>query len=123
MKNAYKFSVVIVIAVLYYFSTYILTVSPIVVNIQNEQGSEKGELIEHMFDNVVSNFLMSDNTNNFSQVVASSLKKNQSVTNFSLNEVIDNSIQSEFLQYIYFSRNFLINFRKADLIFPFNYFW
>lgn len=32
-------------------------------------------------------------------------------------------LDAEFTQYCQFSVNFLIHFRKSDLIFPFHYFW
>jgi hypothetical protein len=47
-------------------------------------------------------------------------------TTNSFGEIINESLQlfkSQFLQYINFRKTFLVKFRKADLIFPFQYFW
>jgi hypothetical protein len=35
----------------------------------------------------------------------------------------EKSISSEFVQYVFQAKNFLIRLRKADLLFPFHYFW
>jgi hypothetical protein len=35
----------------------------------------------------------------------------------------ERSISSDFVQYVFQSKNFSIRLRKADLLFPFHYFW
>ena len=44
----------------------------------------------------------------------------------SFGEIVEETLQlfkSQFLQYTNFRKTFLLQYRKADLIFPFHYFW
>ncbi len=123
MQKVKKFSVVFLIIVLYYFSTYILTYSPIVTSVQTESGAKRDELFEQLYDNVICNILKSDRTDNISSAITNSLKKFQFLNLHSIIETKNKVFHSGFFQYNFFSKNFPIRFRKENLIFPFNYFW
>jgi hypothetical protein len=123
VKNARKYSVVLFIAVLYHFSFYILTYSPIIFSFQNDPNSLQNELVDQMYDYAVRNLFKYESRENICSNLVSPVKKLNFVDYYSVNESIENVFQSEFGQYNSFSKNLLIKFRKTDLLFPFNYFW
>jgi len=40
-----------------------------------------------------------------------------------IHKAIERSFETEFAQYTLHSRDFLVQYRKSDIIFPFHYFW
>ena len=55
--------------------------------------------------------------------VSTSLKNNPNTNFSSFLKLTEGIYSSSFSQYIAASYNFLIKYRKADIIFPFHYFW
>jgi len=59
---------------------------------------------------------------NFNNLSASSFKI-QFNKFWAIRNLLESIIKTQFSQYQTFSRNFLIEYRKTDKIFPFQYFW
>lgn len=55
--------------------------------------------------------------------VSISLKNNQNTNYFSFSKITEGIYSSSFSQYTAAYYNFFIKYRKADIIFPFHYFW
>ena len=55
--------------------------------------------------------------------VSTSLKNNPNNNFFSFLKITEGIYSSSFSQYTAASYNFFIKYRKADIIFPFHYFW
>lgn len=67
-------------------------------------------LLVENYANPSNNFPPSTLKNSFSEFLA-------------IVKITEQFFANEFVQYISISKNFRINYRKANIIFPFHYFW
>ena len=87
--------------------------------------------IQYNIDNEIDSFpiivAFSKNENTLQEInefqVSTSLKNNPNTNFSSFLKLTEGIYSSSFSQYIAASYNFLIKYRKADIIFPFHYFW
>lgn len=82
---------------------------------------------EQYFSTITTNFLAiqyqsENNANTFKNLSYSNLK-NTSSPFFVIINIQEQIVKSSIFQYIKLSTNFLIQYRKKDLLFPFQYFW
>lgn len=68
------------------------------------------------------NFQSESSINSYNNLPVQNIKEQftDSWADFNVSERL---IESEYSQYLIFTRNILINYRKSDIIFPFHYFW
>ncbi|HEY9168662.1 MAG TPA: hypothetical protein VIN72_04180 [Lutibacter sp.] len=123
MKKLYKIIGITAIAVLYCF-----TISNAIAISQNSGFSSKSTIEKDDKDLSVSIKQLSNAAqaesigNDFSNILPTIIKdsKNEFSGILKIRELF---FANEFSQYIFTARNFLIKYGKANIIFPFHYFW
>jgi len=67
--------------------------------------------------------LLAESPVNISNNAPSTTLKNSFNEFFAIVKITEQFFTNEFVQYISISKNFRIKYRKANMIFPFHYFW
>ena len=123
VKSSVRILGVTVLAALYCFAVHIVTYSQLSSGHGNHQTTEQEQYLA-----TVSSSLF-HHTSEAERSVSN--LTNFPVPNFKnlidklwlITQSTGRLLEAKFAQYCHFSVNFLIHFRKSDLIFPFHYFW
>lgn len=123
MKRTGRILSVMLLTAIYCFAMSVVTKSIAQDEIQHAQSSEKEECYSASLSNP---FIHTSQVESLVKSVHDSSVRSFKIkfTGLSLISRITEQLSlTEFSQYINSSRNFLIQHRKADMIFPFHYFW
>lgn len=120
MKNSIRILGATVLLAIYCFAISVVTTS-----LSRSQFQKIDQ--DKYFSNVTSNLYFhtspsESSVNNFTNF-ASPVFKNVYTGLWAIVKAIEHVSEAEFSQYTITSGNFLINYRKSDIIFPFHYFW
>jgi hypothetical protein len=123
MKSSVKIICAVLLTVLYCYTSCIFTNSFTKSDFQDYPVSVQETIISDFSSKLFFHNIQSEtsliNTNNFTSV-----KIKNSITGFwAIIKTTKQLFNIEITQNIIFSRNILINYKKTELIFPFNYFW
>lgn len=123
MKNFNRIIAALVLTIIYCFAIVVVSNSHASTNVHGPIKSEKVNYFSEVSTNILSH----------TSTQESSLKKfnNFPALNFKypfsgiwgIIKTTEDLYRCEYSQYAYASINFLIEYRKSDLIFPFHYFW
>lgn len=139
MKSTYRILVALLLLVIYSFAITHFAKSILDYGIENEKNTKNQAYLNSLKDNSLtyslsyslahsSNYSLSDSPQTLSsvnEVTTFSVVTLKSVINqfWIVRKAKEQLIESEFSQYARFSTNFLILYRKKDIIFPSHYFW
>ncbi|OJV44887.1 MAG: hypothetical protein BGO29_08180 [Bacteroidales bacterium 36-12] len=123
MKSSVRIICTVLLTVLYCYTSCVFTKSFTKSDFQDYPVSVQETIISDFSSKLFSHNIQSEtsliNTNNFTPV-----KIKNSITGFwAIIKTTKQIFNIEITQNLTFSQNILINYKKTDLIFPFNYFW
>ena len=123
MKSSVKILSVIVLIAFYSYSLGVISNSLNITDNYDTSKSDKEVCFSTISANLFSyTFQKESSVNNYNNISASNIKL--SFNNpWTVIKTTKHLFNSAFIQYIHISRNFLIQYRKTVIIFPFNYFW
>lgn len=123
--NSIRIFSVICLMTIYCFSIGVVTNSFTYSDFKSNQfPSSQEKIVSDFSTNLFLHASQHENSvNNLNNFPAPTFK-NHSHENWAIAKVTKHLFDTEFSQYItFFSRNILINCRKSNIIFPFQYFW
>jgi hypothetical protein len=123
MKNSIRIIGVIILTAIYCFVVSTVTNTPISSDYENHQTTEKEQYRAIISNNLFCHTLEVESLSNSFEYFPVPNPKNLFNKHWSTTKFIEQLFESEFTQYYNFSINFLIKYRKSDIIFPFHYFW
>ena len=123
MKNSVKILSVIILVAFYSYSIGVMNTSP---KITDNYGIPKSEKKFYFSDISANPFIYTlqkeSSVNNYNNLSASNIKLLFN-NPWTVIKTTKHLFDSTFIQHIHISTNFLIQYRKTVIIFPFNYFW
>ncbi len=123
MKNSVRIIGVTILTAIYCFAVTAVANPPIISDYENQQTTEQEQYLTVISNSLFCHTSQSENSvNSFNNFPLPNFK-NLFDKHCSITKSIEQLFESEFAQYDNFSINFLIQYRKSDIIFPFHYFW
>ena len=123
MKNDIRKSGVLLLIAIYCFAIGNITKSISHYNIQNTQATEQQEYFATVSTNLFCHTSQSETSLSSFNDFPSPSFKNSFNSLWAINKTAEQSFERAFSQYTFIYRNFLIRYRKANIIFPFHCFW
>lgn len=121
MKKSFRLSGVLFLITIYCFAITVISL-PVKFGTSNSQSEKEQYLYSASTDFHVNTSQLEKLIDSIYNLHTLSLKK--SVNEFCLIvKTVEQLIRTEYVQYFKFSTNFLIEYKKSKLIFPFHYFW
>ncbi len=123
MKNTVRVLVVIFLAAIYCFAIAVVPKTVLYSGFQGSLNAEKEGYFTAVSTVLYSHTAPSESSVNHLNNLPAPSFKNPFDKLWTITKSSERLLVSGFSQYIIFSTNFLIHYRKADVIFPFHYFW
>lgn len=123
MKNKIRLISVVVLTAIYCFAIGAVYNTTKQSDFNNNVSFSKERVISELSEKIFCHTYQSESSvNSYNNPPAPNIKK-QFTGSWATLYINEQLIESEYSQYLIFTRSILINLRKSDIIFPFQYFW
>jgi hypothetical protein len=125
VKKVFKISGAVFTAVIYSIAVFLAAenIAPLVTPVSETQSSGIRILFEESSSGILGIPLTQESSVNLFNGAKYSGSDFQHKTFTACLKHSEKTISSEFVQYVFQAKNFPVKLRKADLLFPFHYFW